>query len=60
MEVEKIKPGQIVYTVNAKTNTVDSWKYSGKLKDKRGVMLLLTNGNKSTFLPARCVFETEL
>jgi hypothetical protein len=60
MNVEDLKPGQTVYTVNAKTNTVDSWEYSGKLKTREGVQLLLTNGKKRTFLPARCVFKTEL
>ena len=60
MDIEKIKPGQTVYTVNAKTNMVDSWEYSGLLKTREGVLLFLTNGKKRTYLPARCVFETEL
>lgn len=55
-----MEEGQTVYTVNAKTNTVDTWIYSGHLKTKEGLRLLLTNGKKSCFLPARCVFESEL
>lgn len=55
-----MKEGQTVYTVNAKTNKVDSWTFSGHLKTKEELLLLLTNGKKSCFLPARCVYESEL
>ena len=60
MNVRDLKPCQTVYTVNAKSNTVDSWEYSGVLKTRGGMLLHLTNGKKYCFLPARCVFKTEL
>lgn len=51
--------GQTVYTVNNVTNKVDSWTYAGVLKTKDGLLLELRNGNKSMWLPKRCVFEKE-
>lgn len=52
--------GQTVYTVNAKTNEVDSWKYSGEIPTKDGLLVHLRADNNQCFLPRRCVFETEL
>lgn len=56
----RFKPGQTVYTINAKTNKVDSWKYAGKLLTDKGTMLLLESGKKSGYFLERCVYETEL
>lgn len=50
--------GQIVYTVNAKTNEVDLWTFGGTIRSKGELLVHLVNGDKYTFLPARCVFET--
>lgn len=54
-----MKIGQTVYTVNAKTNEVDSWEFAGTIKDDGEILVRLENGDKSCFLPARCVYETE-
>lgn len=51
--------GQKVYTVNAETNTVDTWTYNGTIRTSDGILIHLTNGKKYCFLPARCVFEHE-
>ena len=55
-----MKIGDTVYTINAKTNTVDSWTYNGMLPTKDGALCHLVNGKKYCCLPKRCVFETEL
>ena len=54
-----MKKGQTVYTVNGKTNTVDSWEYAGVLPTKDELLVHLVNGDKWCYLPARCVFESE-
>ena len=60
MEVRKMNIGDTVYTVNGKTNGVDTWQYDGVLPTKDGLLLRLVNGKKICYLPKRCVFETEL
>lgn len=55
-----MKTGQKVYTVNSKTNKVDSWEYAGALPTKDELLLHLVKGKKYCFLPARCVFATEI
>ena len=50
-----MKVGDTVYTVNAKTNKVDSWIYNGTLRTPDEILVNLVNGKKSCFLPARCV-----
>ena len=50
--------GQEVYTVNAKTNKVDFWKYAGVLRTKGELLIHLVNGKKYCFLPARCVYTS--
>ena len=52
-----MKVGDTVYTVNAKTNKVDTWKYAGKLLTKDEVLIQLITNNSQCFLPRRCVFE---
>ena len=52
--------GQTVYTVNNVTNKVDSWTYAGVLPTKDELLLHLVNGKRYCYLPARCVFESEL
>lgn len=54
-----MKIGQTVYTVNGKTNTVDSWECAGVLPTKDELLVCLVNGKKMCHLPARCVFESE-
>lgn len=55
--------GKTVYTVNAKTNTVDSWtcygEMSGLYHGKKERLCLLQKVRKTLVLPKRCVFETE-
>lgn len=51
--------GDTVYTVNAKTNKVDSWTHGGILRTPTELLVQLTKGKKYTFIPARCVFKTE-
>ena len=51
--------GQTVYTVNNKTNKVDSWTYNGTLRTPSELLVNLIKGKKSMFLPARCVFLYE-
>ena len=54
-----MKIGQDVYTVNNKTNAVDTWKYAGMLRTKDDLLIQLTKGKSLCFLPARCVFESK-
>lgn len=55
--------GKTVYTVNAKTNTVDSWicfgEMTGLYQGKKERLCLLQSARKSLVLPKGCVFETE-
>lgn len=55
--------GKTVYTVNAKTNTVDSWicfgEITGVYQGKKERLCLLQKVRKTLVLPKRCVFETE-
>jgi len=52
-----------VYTVNAKTNTVDSWicfgEITGVYQGKKERLCLLQKLRKTLVLPKRCVFESE-
>lgn len=52
--------GDTVYTVNAKTNKVDSWIYNGTLRTPNEILINLVNGKKSCFLPARCVYLSKI
>ena len=52
--------GDTVYTVNAKTNKVDSWIYNGMLRTPDEILINLVNGKKSCFLPARCVYLSKI
>ena len=54
-----MKIGDTVYTVNAKTNEVDSWEYAGILPTKGELLVHLTKGKKYCYIPARCVFTSE-
>ena len=51
--------GDKVYTVNAKTNEVDEWEYAGAFKGNGETLIQLIDGDKTCFLPARCVFDTK-
>lgn len=51
--------GDTVYTVNAKTNKVDTWKYNGVLKTPDDILVHLVNGKLSCFLPLRCVYASK-
>ena len=51
--------GDKVYTVNAKTNEVDTWEYAGVFKTKDETLIQLVDGKKTCFLPARCVYDTK-
>lgn len=55
--------GKTVYTVNAKTNTVDSWicfgEITGVYRGKKERLCFLQKGRKTLALPKRCVFESE-
>ena len=55
-----MKVGDTVYTVNGKTNGVDTWQYAGALPTKDELLVRLVNGKKICHLPARCVFKSEL
>ena len=48
--------GQKVYTVNAETNVVDEWTFSGKMRTPDGLLIHLTNGKRYCYLPLRCVY----
>ena len=54
-----MKIGQEVYTVNAKTNQVDTWTFNGSIRTKEGLIICLRNGKKCGFLPARCVYASK-
>ena len=53
-----MKVGQRVYTVNSKTNDIDTWTCSGFIPQENEPIVHLTNGKRCLFLPKRCVFET--
>ena len=59
IDVKKCIIGQTVYTVNNKTNKVDSWDYGGYLKSEHETLIHLVRGRQFCFIPARCVFATE-
>ncbi len=50
--------GQKVYTVNNKTNQVDTWTYNLWIPGKDEPLIYLTRGKQYCFLPARCVFSS--
>lgn len=53
-----MKTGDTVYTVNAKTNEVDTWTYQGYIPAGGKRVIYLTRGVKSCVLPERCVFDS--
>lgn len=55
-----MKLGQIVYTVNGKTNNVDTWEVAGTINTPDGVKihLMSMSGKSFCLLPTRCVFES--
>lgn len=54
-----MKNGDTVYTVNAKTNKVDTWTYNGVMRTPTEILCHLSRDKKYCFIPARCVFKTE-
>ena len=55
-----LKANQTVYTVNNKTNSVDTWTFLGEFPAKDDIMCcLIDEHNRRMFIPKRCVFETE-
>lgn len=54
-----MKQGDTVYTINNKSNEIDSWTFEGKLKTPTELLCHLTRGKQYCFIPARCVFATE-
>ena len=54
-----MKIGQEVYTVNAKTNHVDTWTFNGSMRTEDELLIHLVNGKKYCFLPARCVYTSK-
>jgi hypothetical protein len=53
-----MKTGDTVYTVNAKTNEVDTWTYAGTMRADGTLLIHLKSGKKECVLPARCVFDS--
>lgn len=54
-----MKIGQKVYTVNNKTNHVDTWRYAGTVTSGGEKRYALNKAGKFMVLPPRCVFETK-
>ena len=54
-----MRKGQTVYTINAKTNEIDSWTYMGSMRTEKELLIQLTQGRDHCYIPARCVFESE-
>lgn len=54
-----MKIGDTVYTINNKTNNIDSWTFGGLLRTPKEILAYLAKGRKYCYLPLRCVFETE-
>ena len=55
-----LKANQTVYTVNNKTNSVDTWTFLGEFPAKDGLMCaLMDNRGRQMIISSRCVFETE-
>lgn len=50
--------GDTVYTVNNKTNKVDSWIYNGTLRTPDAILVQLVDCTSSCFIPFTCVFES--
>ena len=52
--------GKTVYTVNAKTNTVDEWicfgEFTGVYQERKERLCYLGHNGFSCVLPKRCVF----
>jgi hypothetical protein len=53
-----LKVGQTVFTVNAKTKSVDEWVCNGFLPQRDEILVHLTRGTKYMFLPLRCVYTS--
>ena len=51
--------GHTVYTVNNKTNQVDSWTYKGVLRTPDALLVRLEKDKKYLYLPEKCVFLTK-
>lgn len=55
--------GKTVYTVNAKTNSVDDWvcfrEFTGLYQGKKERLCFLEKDKKRLVLPKRCVFLTK-
>ena len=55
--------GKTVYTVNAKTNSVDEWvcfgEFTGLYQGKKERLCFLEKDKKRLVLPKRCVFLTK-
>ena len=52
-----MKIGDTVYTINAKTNTIDDWILDGFINTPEEPFCQLTKGSKFCALPKRCVFK---
>lgn len=55
-----IKVNSEVYTVNAKTNEVESWKCKGFLPQCGKMLVHLVRGREWCFLPENCVYESKV
>ena len=55
---------KVVYTANATTGEADAWILGGEfvgVKDgEKETLCVLRKGKRSTVIPKRCVFETEI
>ena len=52
-----MKLGQVVYTINAKTNQLDTWLFNGTIQADKETLIALVNRDKRCMLPKRCVFD---
>lgn len=54
--------GETVYTVNAKTNSIDEWECFGEIngiyRGKGERLCMLEHDGKQAVLPKRCVFTS--
>lgn len=53
-----MKMGDTVFTVNADTNKVDKWIFTGEMEMGGRLFMQLSTEKRSCFLPKECVFET--
>lgn len=60
LSVKNFKLGQKVYTVNNKTNDIDTWTYCGGIPAKDAFLCQVKDDSgRMMFIPEKCVFSSK-